>query len=50
VYPAASLAPIAKSAGARVVEINPEQTPLSTHVDLSLRGAAGEMLPRLIGI
>jgi len=48
VYPAASLAPIAKSAGARVIEINPEQTPLSSHVDLSLRGAAGEMLPRLI--
>jgi len=48
VYPAASLAPIAKSAGARVIEINPEQTPLSSHVDLSLRGEAGEMLPRLI--
>jgi NAD-dependent deacetylase len=48
VYPAASLAPIAKSAGARVIEINPEQTPLSSHVDLSVRGAAGEMLPRLI--
>ena len=50
VYPAASLAPIAKSAGARVIEINPEQTPLSSHVDLSLRGAAGELLPSLIGI
>ena len=48
VYPAASLAPIAKSAGARVIEINPEQTPLSSHVDLSLRGPAGEILPRLI--
>jgi NAD-dependent deacetylase len=49
VYPAAGLAPIAKSAGARVIEINPEQTPLSSHVDLALRGAAGELLPRLIG-
>jgi NAD-dependent deacetylase len=49
VYPAASLAPIAKSAGARVIEINPEQTPLSQHVTLSLRGSAGELLPRLIG-
>jgi NAD-dependent deacetylase len=48
VYPAASLAPIAKSAGARVIEINPEQTQLSSHVDRSLRGAAGEVLPRLI--
>jgi NAD-dependent protein deacetylase/lipoamidase len=48
VYPAAELAPIAQSAGARVIEINPEQTPLSSHVDLSLRGAAGEILPRLL--
>jgi NAD-dependent deacetylase len=48
VYPAASLAPIAKSSGARVIEINPEQTPLSSHVNLSLRGAAGEILPRLL--
>ena len=49
VYPAGSLAPIAKSAGARVVEINPDPTPLSAHVDLSLRGPAGEILPQLIG-
>ena len=49
VYPVAELAPIAQSAGARVIEINPKQTPLSSHVDLSLRGAAGELLPRLIG-
>ncbi len=48
VYPAASLAPIAKSAGARVIEINPEETPLSAHVDLSLRGPAGEILPQLL--
>jgi NAD-dependent deacetylase len=48
VYPAASLAPIAKSAGARVIEINLEETPLSAHVDLSLRGAAGELLPQLV--
>jgi NAD-dependent deacetylase len=49
VYPAAGLAPIAKSAGARVIEINPEQTSLSSYVHLSLRGAAGELLPQLIG-
>jgi NAD-dependent deacetylase len=48
VYPAANLAPIAKSAGARVIEINPEQTPLSAQVDVSLRGPAGEILPQLI--
>jgi NAD-dependent deacetylase len=49
VYPAASLVPIAKSAGARVIEINPEETPLSAHVDISLRGPAGALLPQLIG-
>jgi NAD-dependent deacetylase len=48
VNPAATLAPIAKSAGARVIEINPEETPISRHVDLSLRGGAGETLARLI--
>jgi NAD-dependent deacetylase len=48
VSPAANLAPIAKSAGARVVEINPEETLISRHVDLSLRGGAGEILTRLI--
>lgn len=48
VYPAASLAPIAQSAGARVIEINPEETPLSAAVDLSLRGSAGQLLPQLL--
>jgi NAD-dependent deacetylase len=50
VSPAANLAPIAKAAGARVIEINPEETPISRHVDLSLRGGAGEILARLIGM
>jgi NAD-dependent protein deacetylase/lipoamidase len=35
--------------GALVVEINPESTPLSSEVDISLRGPSGEVLPRLIG-
>jgi NAD-dependent deacetylase len=48
VYPAAGLAPLAKSAGARVIELNPEETPLSAHVDCSLRGRSGELLPQLI--
>ena len=33
--------------GALVVEINPEPTPLSNEVHLSLRGPSGEILPRL---
>ena len=48
VYPAAGLVWAAKAAGARVIEINLEETPLSSEVDCSLRGRSGEILPRLI--
>lgn len=48
VYPAASLPHEALSAGATVVEINPEETPLTRQVAYSLRGRAGEVLPKLI--
>lgn len=48
VYPAAGLVPLAKSAGAKVIEVNPEDTPLSPLLDCTLRGNAGELLPRLI--
>ena len=48
VYPAAGLVPLAQSAGAKVIEINPDETPLSSRLDCSLRGNAGELLPRLI--
>ena len=48
VYPAAGLVPYARHAGARVIEINLEETPFSAAVDLSLRGKAGEILPQLI--
>jgi NAD-dependent deacetylase len=48
VYPAAGLVPLAKAAGARVIEINLDQTPYSDDVDCSLRGRAGELLPELI--
>ncbi|PYT12234.1 MAG: NAD-dependent deacylase [Acidobacteria bacterium] len=48
VYPAAGLANLAKSAGAKVVEINVAETPLSTFVDASLRGPAAEILPQLL--
>jgi NAD-dependent deacetylase len=47
VYPAAGLPAAAKQAGAFVVEVNPEETPLSVLCDIRLRGAAGEILPRL---
>lgn len=48
VYPAASLPYAALDSGARVVEINPEETPLTRQATYSLRGTAGEMLPRLL--
>jgi NAD-dependent deacetylase len=47
VYPAAGLPLIARDAGAYVVEINPEPTPLSPNVDERLAGPAGEVLPEL---
>jgi NAD-dependent deacetylase len=48
VYPAASLAPFAKQAGAIVIEVNPDETPLSAAVDHSVRGRAGDVLPQLL--
>lgn len=48
VYPAAGLVPLAKAAGAKVIEINLDETPYSAQVDCSLRGRAGELLPGLI--
>jgi len=48
VYPAAGLAPIAKTAGARVVEINVAETGLSGGIDEFLKGPSGELLPQLM--
>lgn len=48
VYPAAELPFTALNAGATVVEINPQPTPLSAHVSFSLNGAAGQILPALV--
>jgi NAD-dependent deacetylase len=48
VYPAVGLAQIAKAAGARVVEINIAETPLSDGIDEFLQGPSGELLPQLI--
>jgi len=45
VHPAASLPLAAAESGAKVVEINPDSTPLTSYADFSLRGKAGEILP-----
>ncbi|MEZ6083380.1 MAG: NAD-dependent deacylase [Phycisphaerae bacterium] len=47
VYPAASLAGIAKQGGALVAEINPNATSLSDSADLVIATNAGEALPEL---
>jgi NAD-dependent deacetylase len=48
VHPAAGLIPYARHAGAKVIEINTEETAASHSVDCALRGAAGELLPQLM--
>jgi NAD-dependent deacetylase len=48
VYPAAGLATMAKSAGARVVEINIAESGLSDSIDEFLQGPSGELLPQLM--
>ncbi len=48
VYPAAQLPHVARAAGAAIVEINPERTPLTPQAHWFLQGPAGEMLPALL--
>jgi NAD-dependent deacetylase len=50
VYPAAGYIQVAARRGAITVEINRDQTPISTMVDWSIRGRAGEVLPRLVDL
>jgi NAD-dependent deacetylase len=47
VLPASQIISHARYAGAKIIEINPEETWVSDKVDCSLRGAAGEILPGL---
>lgn len=48
VQPAASFPFWAKEAGAKIVEVNLERTPLSSVSDVVLLGKAAQMLPRLL--
>jgi len=49
VYPAADIPIQAKESGAKVIEINPESTPLTPQVsDYILQGRSGEILPRVV--
>jgi NAD-dependent deacetylase len=48
VYPAASFAPVAKTAGAYVAELNLETTPSTELVDCSFQGRAKDLVPALL--
>lgn len=48
VHPAATLPVVAKRHGAILVEINPEETPLSGIADFSLAQPSGQVLPKLV--
>ena len=47
VFPIAGAVPIAKAAGARIVIINAEPTPLDNMADAVVRMPIGEVLPRV---
>jgi NAD-dependent deacetylase len=47
VYPAAGFVEIAKETGARVIEVNPSETPLSSRADVFIAGGAKTILPAL---
>lgn len=48
VYPAAGLMEIALRNAARLIEVNPNPTPVTGLADFPLTGAAGDVLPRLL--
>jgi NAD-dependent deacetylase len=48
VQPAASLPFAAKSAGAQIIEVNPEMTNITLIADWHLSGPSGEVLPKVI--
>lgn len=48
IYPAAGFPYAAKTNGAVLIEINLEETPLTSNVDLFLQGKSGEVLPEFV--
>ena len=50
VYPAAGLAGLAKHSGATIVEVNVEESGVTSLADYVLRGPSGEILPQLLPI
>ena len=50
VYPVASVVPLARKAGARVVIVNAEETALDDLADVLLTGQIGRLLPAVCGV
>jgi NAD-dependent deacetylase len=50
VHPAALIPRVAQGAGAFLIEVNPEPTPLTHAADAALRGRAAEIVPVLVGV
>lgn len=50
VQPAASIASVAARAGAVLLEVNLDPTPITASAHASLRGKAAEIVPRLLGV
>lgn len=48
VHPASAMPLQALRNGAALIEINPDETPLTPHATFSLRGKSGEVLPKLV--
>lgn len=48
VYPAAGLPMLAREAGAMLVEINPEESPLTPYAHESIRATSGAALPEIV--
>jgi NAD-dependent deacetylase len=48
VWPAAAIPEIAKRSGAKTIEVNLDPTPISSIVDISIQGKAGEILPQIM--
>jgi len=48
VYPAAGFPSVARQAGARVIEVNPEPTPVTADADVFVRSGARDALPAIV--
>jgi NAD-dependent deacetylase len=48
VYPIASIPFEVKNMGGKIVEVNPDSTPVTPIADLSIQGPAGEVLPEIV--